>query len=136
FFIFYESVRLKWDPRVLTKDKLIATAALIWIFIKLPQEYWIHVAEMDTTDWIIENPLNIVILIAWAAVMLGIAWWLLRDLPPMRPGFSVAAHHAAFKFDGPQAARVRDNYTSKRFFDDFIHHELIEKIVLVSLLSI
>ena len=136
FFIFYESVRLKWDPRVLTKDKLIATAALIWIFIKLPQEYWIHVAEMDTTDWIIENPLNIVILIAWAAVMLGMAWWLLRDLPPMRPGFSVAAHHVAFKFDGPQAARVRDNYTSKRFFDDFIHHELIEKIVLVSLLSI
>jgi hypothetical protein len=54
----------------------------------------------------------------------------------MRPGFSVAAHHAAFKFDGQQAARVRDNYTSKRFFDDFIHHELIEKIVLVSLLSI
>jgi hypothetical protein len=136
FFIFYEAVRLKWNPRVLTKDKLIVTAALIWIFVKLPQEYWIHVAEMDTTDWIIENPSNIVILIAWAAVMLGMAWWLLRDLPPMRPGFSVAAHHAAFKFDGQQAARVRDNYTSKRFFDDFIHHELIEKIVLVSLLSI
>jgi hypothetical protein len=54
----------------------------------------------------------------------------------MRPGFSIAAHHAAFKFDGPQAARVRDNYTSKRFFDNFIHHELIEKILLVSLLSI
>lgn len=136
FFIFYEAVRMKWNPRVLTKDKLIITAAVIWIFVKIPHEYWIHIAEMDTTDWIIENPANAVILIAWAAVMLGMAWWLLRDLPPMRPGFSVAAHHATFNFDGPQAARVRDNYTSKRFFDDFIHHELIEKIVLVSLLSI
>lgn len=137
FFIFYEAVRLKWDPRVLTKGKLIVTAALIWIFVKLPQEYWLHIAQMDTTDWIRENPSNsAVILITCAAVMVGVVWWLLRDLPTMRPGFSVAADYATFKFDGPQAACVRDNYTSKRFFDDFLSHELIEKIVLVSLLSV
>ncbi|MCC4771896.1 hypothetical protein FXV91_17525 [Methanosarcina sp. DH2] len=136
FFIFYEAVRMKWDPRVLTKDKLIITAALIWIFVKLPQEYWIHIAKMDTTDWIRANPSNVFILIGWTAVMIGMAWWLLRDFPPMRSGFSIAAHHATFRFDSLRAARVKDNYTSKRFFDDFIHHELIEKIVLVSLLSI
>ena len=28
--------------------------ALIWIFIKLPQEYWIHVAQLDVTDTLAE----------------------------------------------------------------------------------
>ena len=28
----------------------VITAAAIWIFIKLPQEYWLHVAEIDVTD--------------------------------------------------------------------------------------
>jgi len=136
FFIFYEAVRMKWNPRLLTKEKLILTAALIWIFVKLPHEYWIHIAKMDTTDWIRANPSNVFILVSWAAVMIGMAWWLLRDFPPMRPGFSVSAHYATFRFDGPRAAYMEDNYTSKRFFDNFIHHELIEKIVLISLLSI
>lgn len=136
FFVFYEAVRMKWNPRLLTKEKILLTAALIWIFVKLPQEYWIHIAEMDTTDWIRANPSNVLILIGWVAIMIGIAWWLLRDFPPMRPGFSVAADHVTFRFDGPQAAYIKDNYTSKRFFDDFINKELIEKIVLVSLLSI
>lgn len=136
FFIFYEIIRLKWNPKVLTKEKLITLAVLIWIFVKLPHEYWIHIAQMDTTDWLMENPSNSIILIAWAAMMAGMAWWLIRDLPPPSPGFSITAHHAAFRFDGPRAAILRDNYTSERFFDNFIHHELIEKIMLVSLLSI
>lgn len=136
FFIFYEAVRMKWNPKVLTKEKILITVALIWIFVKLPHEYWIHIAEMDTTDWIIANPSNVLFLIGWAAIMIGMAWWLLRDLPPMRPGFSVSAHYATFIFDGPRAASMKDNYTSKRLFDDFIHQELIEKIVLISLLSI
>jgi hypothetical protein len=136
FFIFYEVVRLKWDPVVLTKDRLITVTALIWVFIKLPQEYWIHVAKMDTTDWIRANPSNTLILIIWAAVLLYMAWQLLRDLPPMRSGFSIVAEYVSFRFDGPQAKRIKDNYTSKEFFDEFIHFELVEKIVLVALLSI
>lgn len=120
FFIFYEAVRMKWNPRVLTKEKILISVAIIWIFVKLPHEYWIHVAEMDTTDWVRANPSNILILIVWVAIMIGIAWWLLRDLPPMRSGFSVSAHYATFRFDGPRTASMKDNYTSKRFFDDFI----------------
>ncbi|WP_410510039.1 hypothetical protein RSJ42_07940 [Methanosarcina hadiensis] len=136
FFIFYEAVRVKWNPGLLTKEKLVLTAALIWIVVKLPHEYWIHIAKMDTTDWIIANPPNALVLVGWAAIMIGIVYWLLRDLPPMRPGFSIAADHATFVFDKSVALNMKDNYTSKRFFDDFIHHELIEKIVLISLLSI
>lgn len=136
FFIFYEAIRMKWNPRLLTKEKILITVALIWIFVKLPQEYWIHIAKMDTTDWIRANPSNVLILIGWAIVLIGMAWWLLKDLPPMKPGFSITARYPIYKFDSPRAARMKDNYTSKRFFDDFIHHELIEKIVLISILSI
>jgi hypothetical protein len=136
FFIFYEIVRLKWDPKVLTKDKLITTVAFIWVFVKLPQEYWIHIAQMDTTDWVRANPSNMIILIAWAALLIFLAWWLLRDLPPMRPGLIVAASYRHFPFYSLHARKIRDNYTSQKFFDDFLHYELLEKLVLVSLLSI
>ncbi|RXA21765.1 hypothetical protein EQO05_00510 [Methanosarcina sp. MSH10X1] len=136
FFIFYELVRLKWDPKVLTKEKLITTVAFIWVFIKLPQEYWLHIARMDTTDWVRANPSNVTILIGWAALLIFLGWWLLRDLPPMRPGLIVAASYRHFPFYSLRAKKIRDNYTSLRFFDDFLHYELFEKIVLISLLSI
>ena len=34
----------------------VMVAAAIWIFIKLPQEYWIHIAELDLTDTIRDVP--------------------------------------------------------------------------------
>ncbi len=136
FFIFYEAVRLKWNPMMLTKSKLITATALIWIFIKLPQEYWIHIAQLDTTDWIRANPSNASILIGWALFLLGMAWALLRDLPPMKPGFSVAANpvHVIQKDRYEQGIKISPQVfnSTKRFFDN----ALIEKIVLVSLLSI
>jgi heme/copper-type cytochrome/quinol oxidase subunit 4 len=131
FFIFYETVRLKWDPKVLTKSKLITAAALIWIFVKLPQEYWIHVAQLDTTDWIRANPSNALILIAYAAFLLGLAWWLLRDLPPMRPGLEIEAIPVA-------AASVVSPIpnTVKEQRERLINNQVIEKIVLISLITI
>src|SRR4051794_25894577 len=47
FFIAYEVVRLRWDPRRMSKRAVIGLAAFIWIVIKLPQEWWIHVAQLD-----------------------------------------------------------------------------------------
>jgi hypothetical protein len=55
FFDAIEAARTKWDPRRLTKRAVIGIAAFIWIFIKLPQEYWIHIAQLDTTDLIKED---------------------------------------------------------------------------------
>ncbi|AAM32440.1 hypothetical protein DU80_06200 [Methanosarcina mazei] len=142
FFIFYEAVRLKWDPQVLTKNKLIITAALIWIFVKVPQEYWIHIAEMSTTDWIMENPANTLFLIAWASVLLFMTWWLLKDLPPARPGFSFAADPIpSFLSDGAEGARTREErkrmkMVHKLLSEKLVTRELAEKIVLISLLSI
>ncbi len=50
FFIWYEAVRLFWDPRPLSARAVLIAAAAIWIVIKLPQEYWIHIAQLDATD--------------------------------------------------------------------------------------
>lgn len=50
FFICYEAVRTRWDPRRFGLRFWLLAAALIWIVIKLPQEYWIHIAQLDFTD--------------------------------------------------------------------------------------
>lgn len=136
FFIFYEAVRLKWDPLVLTKKKLIEAAALIWVFIKLPQEYWIHIAKLDTTDWIRANPSNALILIGWALFLLGLAWWLLRDLPPMRPSFSLAADPIPTVLKERSGQEIETSYPVLNSVERFFNNALVEKIVLVSLLSI
>ena len=51
FFIAYVAIRTQWDPRRLTNRAVIGLAAFIWIFIKLPQEWWIHIAQNDFTDF-------------------------------------------------------------------------------------
>lgn len=50
FFIVYEAIRLRWDPNRLTRRNVILLAAGIWVVVKLPQEYWIHIAQLDTSD--------------------------------------------------------------------------------------
>ncbi len=52
YFIAYEAIRTGWDPRRLGKRTVIGIAAFIWIFIKLPQEWWIHIAQLDFTDFV------------------------------------------------------------------------------------
>jgi hypothetical protein len=51
FFIAYAAIHTQWDPRRLTDRAVIGIAAFIWIFIKLPQEWWIHIAQNDFTDF-------------------------------------------------------------------------------------
>lgn len=49
-FIWYEAVVFWGDPRRLSRTTIIETTAAIWILIKLPQEFWLHVARLDLTD--------------------------------------------------------------------------------------
>jgi len=51
FFIAYEAVRCLWDPTRLKRRQVYLMAAFIWIFIKLPQEWWLHIAQLDFTDF-------------------------------------------------------------------------------------
>lgn len=58
FFIYVEAYGLKWNKDTMSKKHILLAASAIWIFIKLPQEYIIHIAQIDTTDWIRENILQ------------------------------------------------------------------------------
>ena len=73
FFIAYEFVRTRWNPLRLGPVRIVAIAAFIWIVIKLPQEWWIHVAQLDFTDFMADHPYMWVVLgvavVAAAAVL-------------------------------------------------------------------
>jgi hypothetical protein len=149
FFDFYEAVRTRWDPRRMSRSVLIGAAASIWIFIKLPQEWWIHVAQLDMTDFLKEEVFGVTAESSWAeavaanptvvlavgilVVLLAVlGWWLLTQrLPPADRPFTVDADSQQPAVDKVAIRRRRDSM-AESFFD----RELIEKIVLVALVSV
>lgn len=144
FFIWYEAVRLWWNPRRLSRTAVISAAAGIWIIIKLPQEYWIHVAQMDVTDTIQSllggapgdpwGPLlleNILIILLVAAViallLLALARFLRRNTPPAEHKMGWRADDNTTLPTDAEFARAR-RFLYARIFD----RDLLEKIILVS----
>jgi hypothetical protein len=148
FFIFYEAVRLRWDPRRMSRKFVVAAAAAIWIFIKLPQEYWIHIAQLDTTDFIKQNIFGVPTDTPWSEILatnfwvipvlavavvliLVVARWIFKRLPPADWSLKVAADPIPAASAGGSEGSDMDTQ-SERFFNA----ALIEKIVLISLVSI
>lgn len=148
FFIWYEAVRLWWNPRRLSRVAVISAAAGIWIVIKLPQEYWIHIAQRDVTDTIkallggtpesawgpllAENALLIGVIVAVLAALVWLLVRLLRANLP-RPDHKLRLRADAHP-DRPAAADLERGRAIRdaRIFD----RDLFEKIALVSLLMI
>jgi hypothetical protein len=109
FFDTIEAIRTRWDPRRVSAALAIAIAAFIWIVIKLPQEWWIHVAELDVTDVVQERIFGVPAGTSWAdtfagqwwivigffvvvVVLILLAWWVItRKLPPADRPFTLRA---------------------------------------------
>lgn len=149
FFIFYEAYRLRWDPGKMSKKLVIGAAVLIWILIKLPQEYWIHIRQIDTTDWIKTSLFGVSVNTSWAeivsmwpgiflavlallaGVLFGLSWLVKKRLPPpeRRLSFSADAHQPAFT-----SSQVHEavDFESKQIIDV----AFFEKLVLVALVSL
>ena len=128
---------------------MIGIAAFIWIVIKLPQEWWIHVAQLDATDTIktrifgvstdtswtdafAARPGVLIVLAIVLALLALAAWWLLtRKLPPADrpPTFDADTRQPPVD---PLAIDRERRRMARRYFD----RELVEKIVLVSLVSV
>jgi hypothetical protein len=149
FFDFYEIVRLRWDPRRLDRGLVLRAAAFIWIVIKLPQEYIIHIAQVSATGWIKANIFGVEVTDSWvqaianrplvsislvalvAALIVGSRWLVLHRLPP-------ADHRLRFAADpipdnlAERTAQIAAALPRLRPTD----LPLIEKIVLVSLLTV
>ena len=149
FFIFYETVRTRWNPLRFPDRMWTLAAATIWICIKLPQEYWIHIAKMDATDTIktalfgvgadasfaaaIVNRPGMALLIVGLVALFGLAVWflLIPRLPQPHHGWQFAADPLPRRADTPAEKRelvVR----IRRPFD----RVLLEKIALVTLVSL
>ena len=70
FFIVYALIALRWEPARVSPRFWLWTAAGLWVFVKLPQEYWIHIAQLDFTETVADYPWFGV---ACALVVLGAA---------------------------------------------------------------
>lgn len=149
FFIFYEAYRARWEPARMSKKLVIGAAAFIWIVIKLPQEYWIHIGQIDTTDWIKTDLFRVPVDTAWGEIVRGsplacggalvvvvlilvAAWLLLRRR--LRP----ADHALAFSADAYRLAFTTEQVRSAIASEarQILDAALLEKMVLVSLVSL
>ncbi len=52
FFVYYEIVRRRGSPMLLTRNAAVVVVAVIWFLFKLPHEWWVHIAGLDATDFI------------------------------------------------------------------------------------
>jgi hypothetical protein len=149
FFDFYEAVRVRWDPRRMSRRLVIGSAAFIWIVIKLPQEWWIHVAQLDATDTLKTRVFGVPTTASWGeafaaspgvvvAIVVGLgllafgARWLLKNkLPPADRPPTFDADKRQPPVD-PRAVERERRRLAARLLD----RELVEKIVLVSLVGV
>ena len=124
FFIAYEVVRLRYEPARRSARFWLLLAAFIWIFIKLPQEYWIHVAQLDFTETVRDHPWFGVAIVV-GLIALAVACWVLRKrLPPYE-------HPLRWTADAlpREAARALAQASPL----PFLSTQLLEKVVLLGL---
>jgi hypothetical protein len=132
FFDAYEAIRLRWDPRRLSPRLVIGMAAFIWICIKLPQEWWIHVAELDFTDFAAAH--------SWvwptvAVLVLAVAvggWWAIKYRLPGRDWRLRVMADPLPEVLSTAAERARMRAATWRVFD----WNLAEKIFLIGLMCV
>ncbi|MGB5759120.1 MAG: hypothetical protein WBM50_19570 [Acidimicrobiales bacterium] len=75
FFIAYEAIRLWWTPSRLSRRHVITIAAAIWVFIKLPQEWWLHIAKLDFTDFMKEDVFGVSVDTSWGEAIGENLWF-------------------------------------------------------------
>ncbi|BBH70767.1 hypothetical protein ACTI_74520 [Actinoplanes sp. OR16] len=83
FFIAYETIRSRWSPVTLLATWWIGVAGVIWVVVKLPQEWWLHVARLDLTDEIAAHHWVLALIVALLAGLAVAFQRLIR--PRLRP---------------------------------------------------
>lgn len=130
FFDFYHLFALRWHPERLSRRDLVAVIAAIWVVIKLPQEYWLHVAQRDTSDLLLANPWLVVLLVALGAGLVTWLRWLIRHRLP------AADVPLTFTAPDPMQNPVYAEKQKSMLTGGLVRRELFEKVVLISLVSI
>ena len=133
----------------MSKRLIVGAAAFIWIFIKLPQEWWIHVAQLDATDtiktvifgvskdasWAVAVANRPMVLVALAVALLVLAlaarWLLTERLPPADRQLTFDADKGQEPVE-PARVEAERRRLAERLFD----RELVEKTALIALVAI
>lgn len=144
FFIAYEAVRLWWNPGRLSRRHVIAMAAFIWVFIKLPQEWWIHIAQLDFTDFMKEDIFGVPVSTSWGTA-LGQNLWFVALLTIVGIGIGVSIKliaRSAPAADWSFNMDVNSTIRRTRSAEVGIHRPpvrswyMFEKVALVSMVTI
>jgi hypothetical protein len=92
FFIAYEGLRTRWEPERWSGRFWLCVAGGIWVFVKLPQEYWIHVAQLDFTDTVADHPWFGALCLLGLGVLAWLVWFVVRPrMPPPLAGWRFTA---------------------------------------------
>ena len=102
FFIAYEAIRTRWRPERLAVVTVVGLALGITVFVKLPQETWIHILQLDVTDILGGNPGLIGIVAAFLIVIVIASVRLLRRAP--EPDWSFTSRPTGTWRSGPGSA--------------------------------
>ena len=122
YFIVYALIALRFEPSRCSPRFWLATAAALWVFVKLPQEYWIHVAQLDFTETVADHPWFGVLSALFVLALLAVVRFVvIPRLPPPDWGWRLAA--APLPASLTRAPGVRWG-------------ELAEKATLLALLSV
>jgi hypothetical protein len=148
YFIVYEVLRTRWSPRHLKRKDYAWAAGVIWL-LKLPQEYWIHIARLDFTTvlkgqvlrapdasgWaaaIQNSPISFSVMIAaFGALAVLVRAAILRFAGPPQHAARFSAPAIPERID-EATERDREVARSWRLLD--IH--LVEKVVLAAVITI
>ncbi|MGI9610350.1 MAG: hypothetical protein ACR2NL_08640 [Acidimicrobiia bacterium] len=144
FFIAYEFVRLWWNPARLSKKQVLVTAAAIWIFIKLPQEWWIHIAQLDFTDFMKEDVFGVSVETSWGDAIGESLWfvglWIVVvavavvGIRRLRSSLPAPDHRFGFDVDRTQDHRTITAPPDPNW-QPVVSWYVFEKIALVAMVS-
>jgi hypothetical protein len=144
FFIYIELARTRWSALRLTRYHVLVAAAVIWIFIKLPQEYWIHIAQLDFTEFLKETVLGMPLTASWGEAIRE-NLWVIPVLVLIAIGVYAGIRELERRLPRPDwptsfdANQTSDELVRERSIPLAANHwrtGLLEKIALVSLVSI
>jgi hypothetical protein len=132
FFIAYEAIRLRYDTARVAARVWLLLAAGLWVFVKLPQEYWIHIAQLDFTDTVAEHPWFGIACALGVLGVLGAAWFFVRPrLPPPSHDWRLRADPLPVSLPQARRRHARDLLARRALLA-----ELGEQVVLLALLCI
>lgn len=124
-FIVYEAIRTRWNPTRMAALVVVGIALGITLFVKVPQETWIHVLQLDLTDTLASFPVLYGVLVAVIVVaVLGVRQ-VARRSPDPDWGFTLDVRRHVPRGDSL-------GLVTARLFDPI----LLEKVVFLSLTGV